>query len=69
LYLQHATRENSDIEVVLNHGIGNKYIGYVKQVLNKGVWYFILESEEWKLSARTHVDKNNTIELHSSQYE
>ena len=66
LHLQHATRENSDIVVVLDHGIGDQYIGHVKQAISEGVWYFEIGDEGWKLNARTHVRSNNVIHLESS---
>lgn len=65
LQLQHATRANSDITVTLDHGIGNRYIGFVKQALSEGIWYFELAGGEWKLSARVHVAAKNRIHLQS----
>ena len=71
LHLQHATRENSDITVLLDHGIGNQYIGHVKQAISEGIWYFEISSKgradaDWKLNARSHVRSNNVIHLQSS---
>ena len=71
LHLQHATRENSDITVLLDHGIGNQYIGHVKQAITEGVWYFVISGQGgddtgWKLNARSYVRSNNTIKLQSS---
>lgn len=80
LQLQHATRENSDITVVLEHGIGDRYIGHLTQPVSEGVWYFSLAGNDstsnvdtsieatsnnvnWKISARSHVGKINTIYL------
>lgn len=65
LKLQHATRENSDATVILNHGIGDQYIGHVKQVITNGIWYFNLVDEDWKLNARTYVGKDEVINLQS----
>ena len=75
LHILHATRENSDITVSLDHGIGNQYIGHVNQSISEGVWYFKLldknESDEsapvseWKLDVRHHVRAKNTIYLQS----
>ena len=65
LQLQHATRENSDITVLLDHGIGNQYIGHVKQSISEGVWYFSIADEDWKLNARSHVRAKNVIHLQS----
>ena len=70
LHLQHATRENSDIKVVLDHGIANQYIGHVKQSISEGIWYFKISGKddldaEWKLNARSHVRVKNVIHLQS----
>ncbi len=68
LQLQHATRENSDIAVLLDHGMDNQYIGHVKQSISEGIWYFEISGQgegdtEWKLNARTYVRSQNVIEL------
>lgn len=65
LDLQHATRANSDISVVLNRGIDNRYIGYLEQPVSQGVWYFELFDADWKLNARSHVQATNIINLQS----
>jgi hypothetical protein len=65
LYLQHATRANSDITVLLNHGMNNQYIGFIKQNLTEGIWYFEIADNDWKLNARNHVRSNNIINLYS----
>jgi hypothetical protein len=70
LHLQHATRENSDVMVWLDHGIDDQYIGHVKQAISEGVWYFEISDKGkadagWKLNARTHVRSNNIIHLQS----
>ena len=70
LQLQHATRENSDITVLLDHGMGNKYIGHVNQSISEGIWYFKITGNDgtdvgWKLNARSHVRTQNTIHLES----
>jgi len=70
LQLQHATRENSDIAVLLDHGIADQYIGHVKQSITEGIWYFEIsgtssDNEEWKLNARSHVRAKNVIHLQS----
>lgn len=65
LHLQHATRANSDVSVVMNRGIDNQYIGNIKKNLTEGIWYFELAEEDWKINARSHVQKKNTIELKS----
>jgi hypothetical protein len=70
LQLQHATRENSDISVLLDHGMGNLYIGHVKQSISEGIWYFEITGKSgsdinWKLNARSHVRASNIIHLKS----
>ena len=65
LNLQHATREDSDVAVSLDHGIDNKYIGYAKTPISKGVWYFEIKDKDWLLRARSHVQANNNIDLQS----
>jgi len=72
LQLQHATRENSDITVMLDHGIGDQYIGHVNQQISEGIWYFEISDKSdietgWKLNARHHVREKNTIHLRSSE--
>ena len=62
---QHATHANSDISVVLNHGIGNQYIGNLQQTISKGVWYFEVSDAGWKLNARSYVRAKNIINLYS----
>jgi len=70
LSLQHATRENSDISVMLDHGIGDQYIGHVGQSISEGVWYFEISDKDgddasWKLNSRSYVRSKNTIHLQS----
>jgi len=70
LHLQHATREKSDITVLLDHGMTNQYIGHVNQSISEGIWYFKISDKEgadagWKLNARSHVRSKNTIHLQS----
>ncbi len=70
LQLQHATRENSDITVLLDHGMANQYIGHVNQSISEGIWYFEISGKsgadaDWKLNARSHVRLNNIINLQS----
>lgn len=68
LSFQHATRANSDIAVVLNHGMDNQYIGYLDEAITEGVWYFEVSDHgdadrNWKLNARSHVQPDNIIRL------
>ena len=65
LRFQHATRADSDVAVVMNHGINNQYIGNIKELLTEGIWYFELVDDDWKINARSRVQAKNTIELMS----
>jgi len=80
LTFQHATRANSDVMVVLNHGMDDLYIGLLQQSISEGIWYFELSDvavadqivkdkgspeKVWKLNARTRVGAENTINLNS----
>jgi len=71
LQLQHATRENSDITIILNHGMANQYVGQLKQSISEGIWYFKISGKDgdagWKLNTRSRVQAQNTIQL-QSQY-
>ena len=63
LNIQHATREDSDIAVMLDHGIGDQYIGHSSENISDGVWYFELADADWKLNARSYVRTENFIRL------
>ena len=70
LQLQHATRENSDITVLLDHGMADQYIGHLKRPISEGIWYFEIADKSdadtgWKLNARHHVRAKNVINLQS----
>jgi len=70
LVLQHATRANSDISVLLDHGIGNQYIGHIGKLVSEGIWYFQISDKNdkdsgWRLDARYHVHAKNTNHLQS----
>ncbi len=70
LALQHATRENSDISVLLEHGIGNQYIGQVSKPVSEGIWYFQIADKKdkgsgWRLDTRYHVHAKNMIHMQS----
>ncbi len=65
LHIQHATRANSDIQVTLNHGMNDQYIGYLKQPLSEGIWYFELADQDWKIKVRSRVQEHNIINLQS----
>lgn len=70
LHLQHATRENSDATVLLDHGIEDQYIGHLKKTISEGVWYFEIvdrsgSEASWKINTRSHVREKNIIHLQS----
>lgn len=71
LQLQHATREDGDITVLLNHGMDDQYIGHLNQSISEGIWYFKITGKVgdagWKLNTRSRVHSQNTIQL-QSQY-
>ncbi len=66
LHFQHATRANSDVSIILNHGIDNQYIGNLNRSIPDGIWYFELKDSDWKLNARSHVRDTNVIRLQSN---
>ncbi len=66
LNLQHATHGNSDVAIVLNHGIDNQYIGYTKEPISEGVWYFEIADKSWLMKVRSYVRANNVINLQSN---
>jgi len=73
LSFQHATHADSDVTVILERGMENRYIGYLKQSISEGVWYFEISNKNitektgmddgWKLNARQHVSPVNAIKL------
>jgi hypothetical protein len=65
LSLQHATRQDSDVQVSLNHGLDDQYIGQLPFSLMPGIWYFTIASEQWKISAREKIKTGSTIKLDS----
>jgi len=67
LHIQHVTRERNDVNVLMYHGMDNRYIGHLTHRLSEGVWYFGIDQSDWKLNARVHVLQQNTIQL-ESQY-
>lgn len=66
LNLQHATHGNSDVSIVLNHGIDDQYIGYTKKSISEGVWYFEIADESWLIKVRSYVRAKNIVVLQSN---
>lgn len=65
LNIYNATRDEDDRHIILNHGQYEQYIGYTKQPLPEGIWYFELSTEHWRLSTRTRVSDEIQIQLKS----
>ncbi|MDH5710770.1 MAG: FixH family protein [Gammaproteobacteria bacterium] len=61
--LQYATHNHNDVEVVLNRGQGEQYIGLLKQPLHKGKWYLELYDGEWRLNGQLQADQRITVNL------
>jgi len=66
LNLQHATRGNSDVGIVLNRGMNNQYIGYTKKQITEGVWYFEIAEKAWLMKVRHYVRAHNSVNLQSN---
>lgn len=50
LKLQYATKAGNDVQLELNHGQGDQYIGIIKQPLIQGKWYLELSAGDWRLN-------------------
>lgn len=61
LKLQYATHDHNDVQVVLNHGQDDQYIGIIKKPLTKGKWYIELNEIEWRLNG--HMNANKHVKL------
>lgn len=55
LKLQYATKDDNDVQLLLNHGQDNRYIGLIKQPLIQGKWYLELSDGEWRLNGNMDV--------------
>lgn len=55
LKLQYATKDDNDVQLLLNHGQDNRYIGLIKQPLIQGKWYLELSAGEWRLNGNMDV--------------
>ena len=63
LKLQYATRAQNDIQVVLNHGQNDQYIGMIRQPLAQGKWYFELTEGEWRLQGQFNMMEQIKLKL------
>ena len=63
LKLQYATRAQNDIQVVLNHGQNDQYIGMIRQPLAQGKWYFELTEGEWRLHGQFNMMEQIKLKL------
>jgi hypothetical protein len=61
LKLQYATHDHNDVQVVLNHGQGNQYIGMIKEPLIQGKWYLELHEGKWRLNG--HINAAEQVQL------
>ena len=61
LKFQYATHDHNDVQVVLNHGQADQYIGMIKKPLIQGKWYLELHDADWRLNG--YVKTLGEIEL------
>lgn len=61
LKLQYATKAGNDVQLELNHGQKDQYIGIIKQPLIPGKWYLELSDSDWRLNG--HLNIADHIEL------
>lgn len=63
LKLQYATQDDEDVQLTLNHGQGDQYIGIIKKPLTEGKWYLGLNQAEWRLSGHMNASKRVSLVL------
>ncbi len=63
LKLQYAVHDHNDVDLVLNHGQGNQYIGIIKQPLIDGKWYLEVSHGAWRLNGHFKADKPIKLQL------
>jgi len=63
LNLQYATHDHNDVQVLLNHGQNDQYIGLINQPLIQGKWYLELSEGEWRLNGYMNAGKQITLLL------
>lgn len=67
--IEHATRAGSDHELVLFHGQGEQYVGYIKQPIADGIWHVEVLADEWRVGARIELGDKVVFELVPEVYE
>ncbi len=69
LTLKHATQQQRDKQLTLQHGIADEYVGAVADGIQEGVWHFELTSEldekasDWRLAKRVRLEASKRIIL------
>jgi len=71
--LKHATKQQNDISIVLQKGIGNNYVGSIVNGVQQGVWHIELSDEgdqtaaKWRLARRINLKSATTISLQADK--
>ena len=69
LTLKHATQQQRDKRVTLQHGIADEYVGAVADGIQEGVWHFELTSNadenagDWRLAKRVMLEGSKQVLL------
>ena len=71
LALKHASNEQKDRIIQVQHGVDNHYAGYVKDGVHDGVWHIELSNQnletqkQWRLAQRVSIKSTTQILLES----
>ena len=71
LALKHASNEQKDRIIQVQHGLDNQYVGYVKNGVHDGVWHIELSNQnletqkQWRLAQRVSIKSTTQILLES----
>lgn len=71
LALKHASNEQKDRVIQVQHGLDNHYVGYVKDGVHEGVWHIELSNQnleaekQWRLAERVSMKSITQILLQS----
>lgn len=63
LKLQYATHDHNDVQLLLNHGLDDQYIGLISQPLIQGKWYLELSEGDWRLNGYMNADKQVNLQM------
>jgi len=69
LALRHASKEQNDVFVILQKGIGNNYVGSIADGVQHGVWHIELSNladettTPWRLTRRVRLEGTATITI------